>query len=678
MSDDRAVATPEGLICFIRSEDRAIRIAINATHRASRPVNRLLFGKFTEHLGHNIYNGMWAQILQNTSFADWSYFRHVWSRAAARHPTGFPLDRILAAYDRGLACWWTPYGAEDAAYLVDWRSPFNSLTSQRVTVPADAAETGIAQPIYLPIHRVRSYTATFYARGRTDGLRVSLVEAETGDPLTAATAVEVEADWKVFTAQLTIPADALAPGSLTEFRVGLLGGGQVWLDQVFLFPDDHVSGFDPDVVRLLREAKLPLLRYPGGNFVSGYHWQDGVGPVHERPVQPNPAWDVLEPNHVGTDEFMAFCAAVGCEPMICVNAGNGTPQEAARWVEYCNGSTDTEFGSLRARNGHPEPYDVRYWEIGNELWGRWQIGHCTPEEYAERYEAFRRAMLDVAPDLLLIANGQSFDWNRPLVERKGRPVRSLSLHTLIGAGAKEEPDPEAVFRALMAYTTAYDSELQALGRQTTACGDVRIAVTELQVFTNVPHLPNNATQSESLFLAGIIHSALRQGELVEMITHSALVNHGGGLRKEREIVYPNPVHWVSHLYGNLSEVTLVRCVTEGTTFSADLDGIASGTSFPVLDVVAVQSEDAGQLIVLVINRHPWERVEAGLKVAGFSPAPEAVLQTISGDSYMARNTWEVPDEVGLQERTMQVDGPAFTVSFPPHSVNALTLTRAGE
>ncbi len=665
-----------GLITFSPSRDGVTRIEIDCSRRAERPINRLLFGKFTEHLGRNIYNGMWAQVLQNPSFVDWSYFRPIWAREREGRASDYPMDRVLAAYERGLGCWWLPYGEPNATYLLDWVAPFSGETSQRIFAPPSGVETGVAQVVYLPAHRIRAYTATLHARGQAKALRVSLVKEGAQETLAEAVVQGVGEDWASFEARLTVPEGALRRGERVEFRVGLVGGGRVHLDQVFLFPDDHISGFDPDVVRLLRESRLPLLRYPGGNFASGYHWKDGVGPVHRRPVRLNRAWSMVEPNHVGTDEFMAFCAAVGCEPMICVNAGDGAPQEAAQWVEYCNGGPGTEFGRMRAENGHPEPYDVRYWEIGNELYGAWQIGHCTPEEYAERYEAFRKAMLAVDPGLLLIANGQSLAWNAPLVERKGGIVRSLSLHTLTGGGARRQTDAEAVFRALMGYTATYDLLLQALREQAArTVPDPRIAITELQVFTNVPHLPTNATQTESLFLAGVLHSALRQGDLVELVTHSALVNHGGGLRKERETVYPNPVHWVSHLYGNLPEAALVRTATSGETFDAEVEGLLKVTGAPLLDAVGALSQDGGSLILLAINRDPSRSIEAAVQVEGFTPAAIAGAQTVAGEGYMSRNTYDHPDAVSLERSEVQVEGPTFKVTFPPHSITALTLSR---
>lgn len=675
-NERKHVMTGDNLIRFEASNSASNTIQIACDRRAGEPINRLLFSKFAEHLGRNIYNGMWAQVLQNSSFADWSFFRSVWHQRAEGRRGDFPLDRVMAACERGLACWWLPYGADDATYVIDWVDPLNSETSQRISSLGRKKESGVAQLVYLPLHRVRTYQVSFYARGQADGVRVSLFD-EISDVCVVEGLVDgIGADWQRFEIALTVP-DGVDADALLAFRVGLPQGGQVWLDQVMLFPEDHVDGFDPDVVRLIKNSKLPLLRYPGGNFVSGYHWQDGVGPMHKRPVRANPAWPVVEPNQVGTDEFMAFCRAVNCEPMICVNAGNGRPWDAAAWIEYCNGDVNTEYGAMRAANGYPEPYGVRYWEVGNELYGRWQVGHCSPEEYAERYDVFRKAMLKADPNISLIANGQSLEWNKPLVERKGQDVRSLSLHTLIGNDVRSETDAEKVYYALMGYTTGYDQHLRALLEQAQhGNADAKIAITELQVFTNVPHLPNNASQTESLFLAGIIHSALRQGNRVEMITHSALMNHAGGLRKQRERVYANPVHWVSHLYGNLPAARLVATHTEGETFDVDLARVAQGTDFPVIDAVAVLGEDGDTLILLTINRHATASRDVHIALSDFEPSEKGALQTISGAGYMAQNTLVEPDAVQIEHSEVAVTGPEFTLTLLPHSVNALTLTRA--
>ena len=158
-----------------------------------------------------------------------------------------------------------------------------------------------------------------------------------------------------------------------------------------------------------------------------------------------------------------------------------------------------------------------------------------------------------------------------------------------------------------------------------------------------------------------------------MITHSALVNHGGGLRKEREFAYPNPVHWISHLYGNLPAATAVRSVTESPSFVADIKGVASGDDFPLLDVVALREVEGSRLIILVINRHPHAEVETEIALSDFAPAPRASVHTVAGDSYMATNRRETPDAVHLETSAITVQGPSFRYSFQPHSVTAIEI-----
>jgi hypothetical protein len=146
-------------------------------------------------------------------------------------------------------------------------------------------------------------------------------------------------------------------------------------------PRSDQRGFRQDVLALLRDLRMGVLRWPGGNFVSNYHWADGIGPAAQRPRRPELAWGGEEPNTFGTDEFMSYCAELGTEPYVCLNMGTGTLADALAWVEYCNGTGRTQWAQRRRDNGHPEPYRVKYWGLGNEMYGDWQIGAVSAEEY---------------------------------------------------------------------------------------------------------------------------------------------------------------------------------------------------------------------------------------------------------------------------------------------------------
>ena len=223
---------------------------------------------------------------------------------------------------------------------------------------------------------------------------------------------------------------AIDPAGPFVFSIVAATAANVVLDRVLLYPSDHVHGADRDVVRLLKEARLPLLRWPGGNFTSGYHWRDGIGPVDSRPTTLNPVWHgIFEPNLFGTDEFLTFCRDVGCEPMICVNAGNGTAAGAAAWVEYCNGGPETPMGKLRAANGHPEPYGVRIWEIGNEIYGHWHVGWTTPAGNVDRYGRFMDELLVYGRHLLEIV---AQDWIALLGCHRFR-LRCMAVYPVLDA-----------------------------------------------------------------------------------------------------------------------------------------------------------------------------------------------------------------------------------------------------
>jgi alpha-N-arabinofuranosidase len=320
-------------------------------------------------------------------------------RRQAATRAGWPeseLGELVQARTDALGCFWMREGPREAVLPSPDTGPHGGR-AQRVQV--QAAGQGIAQWTWLPLHRVKRYELEIFARSPDfTEITASLTAHGADMPAAHASAKGLSSRWR----KLVIPleVDASSPADIA-YKLALTAPspGQIVVGYVFLRPDDHIHGADPDVIRLLQESRLPILRWPGGNFVSGYHWEDGVGPIERRPTKPNFAWGSVEPNTFGTDEFIAFCRAVGCEPMICINAGSGTLEEAARWVEYCNGPASSPMGRLRSANGHRQPYHLTHWEIGNELWGKWQFGWTTASGYVDRFKEFSKAMLAVDPTI---------------------------------------------------------------------------------------------------------------------------------------------------------------------------------------------------------------------------------------------------------------------------------------
>ena len=696
-------------------------LTIDPAVRSPHRVSPYLFGKFCEHLGFNIYQGMEAEILFNPTFGQW-LFNATTDRVNGGMAPESDLTKIAAL----VATRARRLGFPDAAPLYeDWQDAlafgwFRLGTREEVRVSADAgphgsraqrvevlaapggAPRGVAQWTYLPLHRTRGYEYRVVARA-ADPVEVTLslgpvsADGKAGEVLAQAT-LSVEGEWKTFEGRLDIPADAeIDPEGLYLVAVTTSKPANLVVDRVLLYPDDHVEHLDPDVIRMLRDAKLPLLRWPGGNFVSGYHWRHGVGPVDARPTEPNPAWESLEYNLFGTDEFMAFCRAVGCEPMICVNAGNGTPQEAADWVEYCNGSTDTSMGRLRAENGHPEPYNVRLWEIGNELDGRHQVSWTTAGGYADRYRRFVEAMKAVDPAIRFLACGAEWrvvgtEWNGELIRRAAPELTTLTHHVLNGGMVNERTDRMDLFHSFMGYATPLGDKYLALAKEMEDGGvrDPKVAITELQLFAHYtgpagigPDLspatmPTNSTISEALYVAAIIHEAIRLGDLVELITHSATVNHGGGLRKMRERVFGNPIHYGHVVMRALADGTPVKVALEGGTYSTkqsfDNGVMPQLTDVPALDAVAVLAEDGTSLIVSLVHRSATAGpITLDLNLGGLKAKGTAEVLTLAGAHWWDENTLQEPERVSPCPSQVAVRDGVATLVIQPYSLTRVTI-----
>lgn len=706
--------------CPTGSTGRAT-IWIDDSVRSTHKVSPRLFGKFCEHLGSNIYNGMEAQILLNPTFGRWSFTASgdpisrpdggvAFEPDSARieqqaRRTGERMglhDAALLLRDLGDGCafgWVRLGGVEDVRTSPDC-GPHGDR-AQRVEVLGDASQPlGIAQRTYLPLHRTWGYEFRIVARafeGTTVTLSLAPVEpgGQAGSALASAE-IELGTGWGTAHGTLYVPVGpAVDLEGIFELSLTAASGANVVIDRLLLYPDDHVGHADPDVIRMLRESGLPLLRWPGGNFVSGYHWRDGVGAVDARPTLPNPAWPGLEPNLFGTDEFVAFCRQVGCEPMICVNAGSGSPEEAAAWVEYCNGTPDTPMGRLRADQGHPEPYGVRIWEIGNEVHGDWQVGWTTAGGYVDRYRRFASAMRAVDPAIEILACGEQLlglesEWNRRLIDEGGETLQTITDHLLTGGSVGRDTSPVELYHAFMGYAGTLGSFYQPMVERTEARGieDPHIAVTELQLFAHFSgqprprkalrpeRLPTPATISEALYVLTMINAFIRTHGTVELLTHSATVNHGGGLRKTRERVWANPVHYAHQLAAAMSGGTPVQvkvaCDTYATTRS--FGHIPAHSNVPVLDAVAAISADGSQLIVMLMNRSATgSAIDLAVVPGHLAVGPQVDVVLLAGDTMYDRNTPAEPERIVPRASTVSMQEGQVRLPVSPFSLVRLTF-----
>ncbi|MCZ7644759.1 MAG: alpha-N-arabinofuranosidase [Planctomycetota bacterium] len=699
---------PSNLFRHKPSNDAArASVRVDLAARGACPVEPFLLGKFCEHLGSNIYNGMEAQILRNPTFARWRFgagdnsvdggvlWEHDQEQIAARvkaqaerygSPDPAPL---LEAWSDGGAFGWLRRGAREDVRLSPDAGPHGGRAQRVELLKASAqAPAGLRQLAHLPLHRTRGFEFRVVARA-LEPAEAELSIAKPGGETLAKAALRLDRAWSTLHGRLELP-EGLPPDERYEVSIACARPANLVLGRVLLYPDDHVRHADPDVIRFLKEAKLPILRWPGGNFVSAYRWRDGIGPVDARPTNPNPAWEGLEYNLFGTAEFIGFCRAVGCEPMICVNGGDGTPEEAAAWIEYCNGSADTPLGRLRAEHGHPEPFGVRYWEAGNELYGRWQVGWTTGPGYLDRYLRFREAMLRADPAIRLIANGDAMqmdnEWNRLLVEVAGGDDLCIADHILTGGGVDAETDPAELYGAFLGFAPALCDSYRRLRERMRQAGlrRGRVAITELQLFARFrgeekpggkmtrATLPSQDSITEALYFATLLHECARLDGFVEMITHSATVNHGGGLRKQRERVWGNPVHYahvLGHaLVGGTPVGVEVACGTYATSHT--YGHIPPLKDIPVLDAFAVEKD--GALVVNVIHRGAASgALDLELSFEGLTPKTATAVQ-LAGETWHDRNTREEPTRIVPRPVDVTVgSGGRAVLRVPPFSLTVL-------
>lgn len=685
-------------------------LTVYAKATSEPPINRYLTGKFCEHLFFNITNGMDAQILKNPTFSDFPFGTgqlspdgvatfHYDNERIAREIRGsaarwgWPkseIDSLIQSRREAMACWWTKIGAVEASPDT---GPYGGR-AQRIA--AREPGQGIAQWTYLPLHRVREYELALWVRSPDINMLTVAIFGPGDDICAKASVSPVSAEWHRFDVRLQLP-ESLPNDKACKFAVTADKAGQFVIDRVLLYPADHVSRADPDVIGFLKESRLPILRWPGGNFVSGYHWRDGVGPIEQRPTLPNYAWGQQENNFFGTDEFIAFCRAVGCEPMICVNGGNGTPEEAAQWIEYCNGSADTPMGKLRAANGHPKPYNVRHWEVGNELWGKWQYHWTTAEGYVDRYRQFVKAMREADPAIKIYACGAPVlwgkHWNDTLIAGAADMLQITTDHPLIGGDVAPEADPLDVFRDFMAVPEVLEQRWAALRDDMGNGGidDPRLAITELQMFAHLGqpsssdtprrlthgNLVNPSTHAEALYDVLIYHTAVRLAPFVEMVTQSATVNHGGGLRKSQERVFANPCHYAQSMFAALAEAIPVRteliCSTEQAPLVLpDLRNATKQWTYKTLDTLAARASD-GSLLLSIVHKGVNGPVTLEITLEDFEPAGKMEVRTLAAEVPWATNTLEAPEVITPVTSTRELGDRKLSLVLQPYSYTLVRI-----
>jgi len=445
-------------------------------------------------------------------------------------------------------------------------------------------------------------------------------------------------------------------------------------------PSADENGFRKDVIEALREIDVPVMRYPGGNFVATYHWQEGIGPREKRPSRPELAWLGVESNQFGTDEFMKWLEVLSegkeqrVEPYICLNFGTGTLDEALAWLEYCNGTRDTYWANQRRANGHPEPYNVKYWALGNEVWGPWQVLQMTKEDYAKQAIQWAKALrlMDPSIELILCGENGTSSWDHYVLHEAVDWVNMHSIHIYTASADhnKNVTAPLSAERAIEITASLIDLARIEKGVSPTK-PPVTICFDEWNVW-DPERAPGDKgaeekyTLSDALAVAVWLNVFIRQSKYIGMANIAQTVNVISPLMTTEKGVVRQSTWWPLYLYskymrGHTLATHVHGPVYEGATSPGWLQGTLAATQGGIswLDVSATLEAD-GLVSLAVVNMNDTDdySVELNGLVSG-----EVTVYKVSGESVQSTNI-EGKEAVGLEESKWDGKGK-FT--FPKHT-----------
>jgi len=452
------------------------------------------------------------------------------------------------------------------------------------------------------------------------------------------------------------------------------------------------NGFRKDVLNEIRQLGVPIVRYPGGNFVSGYNWLDGVGPKQNRPRVLDKAWNSLNSNQFGTNEFMAWCKAVGALPLMGLNLGTGTPEEAAALVEYCNVEKGTKWSELRRQHGIAEPHKVEHWCLGNEMDGPWQIGHMSANEYGFKAADAARQMRAVDPSLKLVACGSSgpfmptyLEWDRQVLEQCYEYVDGLSLHRYFGNTEKDTGGDSAKYLAMNLSMERQISETLAV------CDMVRghkhspkklwLSFDEWNVWyrankgddvdghrTEAPHLLEEIYNLEdALLVGGLINTLLRNADRVKIACLAQLVNVIAPIMTNADGLFRQTIYYPYSWALRYAKGSVLNLLVESASYSVPaLDNV------PYVDAAATFDETGKTVTLFVLNRDLAKPHRVELQWQDQSPSRVTSAWLITGDDLKAANSFSSPQRVAPQAFTVPA-GKASSSQFelPPHSYAAI-------
>lgn len=437
-------------------------------------------------------------------------------------------------------------------------------------------------------------------------------------------------------------------------------------------PNSDDMGFREDTCKAIMASGATTLRYPGGNFVSNYHWEDGIGPREKRPRVYDYAWMTDDDNRIGTVEFIELCRKVGAEPYICVNMGSGTAEEAMHWVEFCNGTTNTKYANMRRELGYEEPFNVKLWGLGNEMYGEWQFCACSAEDYAKKAKDFAKAMKWVDPTIELVAAGYELDsdWNRIVAEKLNKLISHIAIHHYsIGYGLYHADN----YRECM-YLPEYLTKLTkvCLGSiyagTNDALSNIKVAWDEWNSYGwNRGDEDNNERYNlqNAILVSMILHAFIKNSDVVDIASYSPFVNKCGAIKTSENGLLKRAHFYVFEMICNMflecsnylvsrmecDEIEIPEVIDFSNRlpepkFTLDDEPTRRNVKTSIIDGVVAVNDNEDAIAISLINKSETEDCEIDITCFGADiDWNSAKCMVLYAEDMGAANTFENPDRV---------------------------------
>ena len=493
-------------------------------------------------------------------------------------------------------------------------------------------------------------------------------------------------------------------GVFIENSLGRIVYDGIWVGENSQVP--NYKGMRREVIDLAKELGPTVIRWPGGNFSSEYHWMDGVGPRTNRKTVYDLVWYQEESNEFGTDEFAEFCRLLGGNAYLNVNFGSGTAEEAARWVEYCNGEGNTYFAKMRVSNGYQKPHKVPYWGVGNEVFGNWQVGYTDAEDYAIRATEFVRLMRRVDPSIKVLLVG--CDMRFPFGTEWNYKVLQVLRDEFSGAGAEDVWARQADYLTIHEYFFSVDyytelaSTVEAERDLNRIAGLIdsfalprspRVCVDEWNIWRreeavswagkNYGLYEQKMMLQDALFAGCMLNTFQKLCNVVGMANFTSLVNSSGLIMTEKDGCYVTPSYHALKLYSTKCGEIAVKTRTECETYQAIEKSrqvhnyITKGWTVekvPFLDVAATLNSGETKLSITVVNRHKTDDIESTIELRDCTPLSGGKVYELNGPDPTSVNSLSEPDKVKPIEKPLRIAGPKFDYRFPSHSLTLFEIS----